>query len=195
MKETNHINKTRFETLIDGIFAIVITILILEFKVPHIENADSAQLNGILLDLIPTFLCYIVAFFSIVVIWLDHHNLFKAVKYITKPFALINFVFILTVSIIPFSTAFLGEYFGTTTGTVFFIGSLLIMNIVFTVVFIYPVKKGLIENGPEFLSQNRVIPLIGLGVEIIGLILAFVNPTVAFCITFIVLVLHLFKKN
>ena len=69
------------------------------------------------------------------------------------------------------------------------------MNIVFTVVFIYPVKKGLIENGPEFLSQNRVIPLIGLGVEIIRLILAFINPTVAFCITFIVLVLHLFKRN
>ncbi len=194
-EESNLINKQRFETLIDAIFAIVMTFLVLEFKVPHIENATPELLKESVVDMLPLLFCYIVSFFTIAVIWIDHHFLFKHVKQVTKNFAYINFLFLATISALPFTTGFAGEYIHAPFAVALFNSSILIMNIFFTLVFIYPQRKNLIDPaGIVQLNKKRLIPMVGMLLIVISIPMAYVNTILAFGLSFIVLILHIVKK-
>ncbi len=195
LENQGFLDKKRFETFIDAIFAIVMTFLVLEFKVPRIEHATVEQLKESLFELLPLLFCYFVSFFTIVVIWLDHHHLFKYVKYISKTYALINFFFLLTVSALPFTTGFAGEYIYNPFAVAIFNASILIMNISFTWVFAYPmVKKLIVPEGVEELNKKRLIPIVGMIMIIASVPLAFVNTILAFGLSLTVLILHIIKR-
>lgn len=190
-----HVNKQRFETLIDAIFAIVMTFLVLEFKVPKIEHASTEALKASLLEMLPLVFCYFVSFFTIAVIWLDHHFLFRHVKYITKTYAYINFLFIVTVSALPFATGFAGEYIHNPLAVALFNGCILLMNLVFSWVYAYPKVKNIItEEGLQLLKKGEALPIIGMIIIIASVPLAYVNTIMAFGLSFLVLMLHMFKK-
>ena len=198
--ETTHmpgiINKQRFETFIDAIFAIVMTFLVLEFKVPHIEHATPDQLKESLAEMLPLLFCYFVSFFTIAVIWIDHHNLFKHLKYVSKTYAYINFLFVVTVSALPFTTGFAGEYIYNPFAVALFNSSILIMNLAFTWVFSYPIVKKIVsQEGVEQLNKNRLIPILGMIIIIVSIPLAYVNTILAFGLSFTTLILHIVKKN
>jgi len=194
-QENSQLDKKRFEAFIDAIFAIVITFLVLEFKVPHLEDATGEILRESLLEMLPLFLCYILSFFTIVSVWIDHHYLFKAIKYVNKPFALINFLFILSASALPFTTGFAGEYIDSPLAVAFFCTSILVMNVIFSIVFVYPMRKQLIdyEKMPN-VKNASAIATVGLVFEAASIPLAFVNIPLAMGLVCLVIPLHLFKR-
>jgi uncharacterized membrane protein len=103
--------KSRLEAFSDGIFAIIITLLVLEIRVPHIENGKSIEeLLSALLNLLPKILSWIISFFTICVIWVNHHRLFKMYREITHGLFWWNAFLLLWVSFIPFPTALMGDY-------------------------------------------------------------------------------------
>jgi len=95
--------KNRLEAFSDGVIAIIITIMVLELKVPH--GADLIALK----PLIPVFLSYILSFIFIGIYWVNHHHTLQVVKEVNGPILWANLHLLFWLSIIPFVTAWMGE--------------------------------------------------------------------------------------
>ena len=100
-------NKYRVEAFSDGVFAIVITLLILEIRIPEV---DYSQLPQALVDLLPSLYAYIVSFGVIGTYWVGHHRAAQQIKRFDGVLIWINMLYLLTVSFMPIPTALLGRY-------------------------------------------------------------------------------------
>src|SRR5829696_905510 len=95
----------------DGVFAIVITLLILTIRAPDIPDASAAQeLPSRLLALTPKFLSYIISFLVVATYWMAHHSAFELIRGYDRTLLWLNFLFLMTISFLPFPTSLLGEY-------------------------------------------------------------------------------------
>lgn len=103
----------RVEAFSDGVFAIAITLLVLEFKVPRLgPDASPERLGGALGELWPSLLAFLGSFGAILIMWINHHGLFRMVRRVDTPFLYVNGLMLLLVSFVPFPTAVLAEYLG-----------------------------------------------------------------------------------
>ena len=100
--------KARFEAFSDGVIAILITIMVLEMKVPHGETLAS------LAPVLPTFLSYVLSFVYLGIYWNNHHHMLHLVKHVTGPMLWANLHLLFWLSLVPFVTGWMGEnHFGT----------------------------------------------------------------------------------
>lgn len=95
--------KGRLEAFSDGVIAIIITIMVLELKIPH--ESDLAAL----LPLIPTFLSYVLSFVYVGIYWNNHHHLFQVVRHVNGSTLWANLHLLFWLSLFPFATAWMGE--------------------------------------------------------------------------------------
>lgn len=95
--------KGRIEIFSDGIFAITITIMVLELKVPH-----AADLS-VLKKLSPVFFSYILSFINVGIFWNHHHHLFQVVEFIDGKVLWANAHFLFWITLLPFSSGWMGE--------------------------------------------------------------------------------------
>jgi uncharacterized membrane protein len=100
----------RVESFSDGVMAIAITLLILEIKVPKADEIASASLFVKLLDMWPSFLAFVTSFATILVMWANHHRIFRLVRTMDHPFLYWNGFLLLIISFVPFPTALLAEH-------------------------------------------------------------------------------------
>ncbi|HEX9706959.1 MAG TPA: TMEM175 family protein [Steroidobacteraceae bacterium] len=96
-------NKNRLEAFSDGVIAIIITIMVLELKVPH--GQDLATLK----PLLPVFLSYILSFVYLAIYWNNHHHMLHASHKVTGPILWANLHLLFWLSLIPFTTGWMGE--------------------------------------------------------------------------------------
>ena len=96
-------NKNRLEAFSDGVIAIIITIMVLELKIPH--GADWQSVS----NLLPKFISYVVSFIYIAIYWNNHHHLLHTVKHITGAILWANTHLLFWLSLVPFVTAWAGE--------------------------------------------------------------------------------------
>ena len=96
-------NKNRLEAFSDGVIAIIITIMVLELKIPHGDNLQS------LLNIAPKFISYIISFVYIAIYWNNHHHLLHTVKKVSGSILWANVHLLFWLSLIPFVTAWAGE--------------------------------------------------------------------------------------
>jgi uncharacterized membrane protein len=114
MNEETGLSKSRIETLTDGIFAVAMTLLVLNISVPQISS-HSADIVGTellkrLFDLWPKILSYAISFLILAIYWSGHHRQFHYIKHSDRVLVWINIMFLMFISILPFSTSLLGEY-------------------------------------------------------------------------------------
>ena len=103
--------KHRLEALADGVFAIAMTILVLEVKVPELQDHRSAQeLLVHLRHLVPTLLAYFFSFLFLGLFWVWHHRLASKLSHLDVPLLGLNLVFLALVSFFPFAAGVLGRY-------------------------------------------------------------------------------------
>jgi len=95
--------KSRLEAFSDGVLAIIITIMVLELKVPHEPTLDSLRPLG------PVILSYILSFVYVGIYWNNHHHLFQAVRTVSGPTLWANLHLLFWLSLIPFATTWMGE--------------------------------------------------------------------------------------
>ena len=95
--------KGRIEAFSDGVIAIIITIMVLELKVPHGEDFSA------LIPLWPVFLSYVLSFIYVGIYWNNHHHMFHAVRHISGAVMWANLHLLFWLSLMPFATAFMGE--------------------------------------------------------------------------------------
>lgn len=96
-------NKSRFEAFSDGVIAIIITIIVLEMKVPHGESVDA------LLPVVPVFLSYILSFIYLGIYWNNHHHMLHTTSAVTGSMLWANLHLLFWLSLIPFTTGWMGE--------------------------------------------------------------------------------------
>lgn len=94
---------TRLETFFDGVVAIIITIMVLEMKVPHGESFDA------LLPLVPVVLSYVLSFVYLGIYWNNHHHMMHASRRVTGSMLWANLHLLFWLSLIPFTTGWMGE--------------------------------------------------------------------------------------
>jgi uncharacterized membrane protein len=99
--------KTRLEACSDGVFAIVITLLVLDIKLPE---GNSAGLSHALLESLPRIAAYVMSFAIIGLYWISHHRSFEMIAKVDGTILWLNLLLLLLVSFIPFPTALLGRY-------------------------------------------------------------------------------------
>lgn len=95
--------KSRLEAFSDGVLAIVITIMVLEMKVPHDPSPDALE------PILPVFLSYILSFIYVGIYWNNHHHLFQAVKTIKGGVLWANLHLLFWLSLVPFASGWMGE--------------------------------------------------------------------------------------
>ena len=95
--------KNRFEAFSDGVLAIIITIMVLEVKVPHGESFQALR------PLIPVFLSYVLSFVYLGIYWNNHHHMIHATHQVTGPMLWANLHLLFWLSLIPFCTGWMGE--------------------------------------------------------------------------------------
>jgi uncharacterized membrane protein len=95
--------KGRLEAFSDGVIAILITIMVLELKVPHGENLAALQ------PLIPTLLCYVLSFVYLGIYWNNHHHLMHTVTHVSGAMLWANNHLLFWLSLVPFTTGWMGE--------------------------------------------------------------------------------------
>jgi uncharacterized membrane protein len=94
---------TRLEAFSDGVIAIIITIMVLELKVPHGEGI------GALAPVFPVFLSYVLSFLYVGIYWNNHHHMLHACEAVTGPILWANLHLLFWLSLFPFTTAWMGE--------------------------------------------------------------------------------------
>lgn len=103
IKQILSMKKNRIEAFSDGVLAIIITIMVLEIKVPHGASLEDLS------PLLPVFLSYVMSFVFILIYWNNHHHLFQTVKQVNGKILLANGHLLFWLSLLPFVTGWMGE--------------------------------------------------------------------------------------
>src|ERR1700674_2880297 len=98
---------SRVEAFSDGVFAVAITLLVLQFAVP---DAQSGKLLTELLKQWPLLVTYVASFLTVGVIWVNHHTIFSGIKQADRTLQFINLVLLLFVVLVPYPTQLLAHY-------------------------------------------------------------------------------------
>jgi len=116
MSESNP--NSRLEAFCDGVFAIALTLLIIDVKIPpNVEIASTAGFWQALRHILPTISAFVLSFVIILINWVNHHSVMKLVNKSSPAFIYANGFMLLTVVFLPFPTSLLGEYLFTDHGT------------------------------------------------------------------------------
>jgi uncharacterized membrane protein len=189
------LSKGRLEALSDGIFATVMTVLVLSLSVPVITTQESssalnADVTANVIALGPNILGYVLSFLLLAVMWVSHHNIFHYLRKVDRTSIWLNIIFLLAVGFVPFSTALLGRYpllqlpviiYGVNT-----VGIAASMQAFLG----YSSKNGLlVAEGHDRLLVQRIISRWRIGTVIYGsaIVLSFVSTAISLAIYVFVL--------
>ena len=168
---------TRVEAFSDGVFAIAITLLILEIRVPHGDHGLWAGL----LALWPSYVAFLMSFIVILIMWVNHHELLRMVQGVNYPFLFANGFLLLTVTFVPFPTAVLAQNLATPeakAAVAFYCATFFAQAIGWNVLFATIVRGGLLraEVTAETVSNVRRAYYVGVLVYAAATGLAFIRP-------------------
>jgi uncharacterized membrane protein len=170
-------NPTRVEAFSDGVFAIAITLLILEIRVPHVDHG----LWTALLALWPSYVAFLLSFWVILIMWVNHHELLRMVDGINYPFLFSNGLLLLTVTVVPFPTAVLAAHLGTPeakTAAAFYCGMFVVNALCWNLLFWTMVRGGLVrrEISAATIAGVRKAYYAGVLVYLLAAIVALFQP-------------------
>jgi uncharacterized membrane protein len=160
----------RIINLSDGVFAIAITLLILDIRVPDMpENLVATELPAALLALWPKYLGYLLSFVGISTFWMIHQSIFRPIRAYDRVLLYLNFVFLMVVAFVPFPTSLLGEYGNHQLPVAIYAATLAIGRLLLTAIHWYSTRDGrLLEEAQDprivrfFLIRGLTIPAIFL---------------------------------
>lgn len=163
-------DRDRIVNLSDGVFAIAITLLVLDIRVPDIpENLVGSRLPQELLALWPKYLGYVLSFVVISTFWVIHHSIFRNIRSYDRTLLWLNFLFLMLVAFVPFPTSLLGEYGDYQLPVAVYAGTLALGRLMLTAIHWYSTRDGRLRDEPQnpttvrfFLIRGLMIPAIFL---------------------------------
>ena len=199
-RDPGYTGTSRLEAFSDGVFAIAITLLILEVKVPHAGSGES--LARALLDLWPSYLGYAISFVTLGIMWTNHHAIFRYIHRSDRYFLLIHIFFLMCISFLPFPTAVLAEHLpeaeSRQLAVAFYSGTLVVIALAYNAVWWYAVgKRRLLDPGADPAAVRTISLRYALGPVSYGvsLALAFVNVWASLGVHAVLMVLYLLPER
>ncbi|HTD21463.1 MAG TPA: TMEM175 family protein [Terriglobales bacterium] len=145
---------SRIEAFSDGVFAIAITLLILEIKIP---TPAKGSLAVALLQQWPSYLAFLMSFAFIGIMWINHHRLFTHIRRSNDVLLILNLLLLLGVTIVPFPTAVLAAYLGDRdqrVAAMLYNGTYFVIALLFNILWHYSVSRQLLDKSTLPFSQN-----------------------------------------
>jgi uncharacterized membrane protein len=180
------ITADRLATYSDAVFAVIVTIMVLELRAPDQPGFPALRPLG------PTVISYAVSYLFIAIIWINHDYLMRLVGHPTLRLIWINFVHLFMVSFLPFSTAWIARTRLASSAVAFYAGVFVCVDIAYNI-FEREVFAGV--NATQLSERVRRMArrrsLVVLASFIIAMLVAFVAPRVAFGLVCAALILHL----
>lgn len=179
----------RIIAISDGVFAVALTLLVLEIRVPLLDIIHSEKELVVQFALLKSkFLVYLLAFMTTGIFWLGHSSQYKHIEKSDRNLNWINLIFLLFVTMLPFTTAFLGDYTKFKFPIFIYWLNIFMLGILLYINWNYAYKKEFVnENTKEDINvplRKRIIYAQTL--YFIGALLCFINPYIS--ITFIILI-------
>jgi uncharacterized membrane protein len=187
-RPTGQVSTARLEALSDGVFAIAITLLVLDLAVPARDQLSGRSLASALGAEWPSYFAYLVSFAVIGIIWVNHHMLCGLVKRADRVVLFANLFLLLTVSVIPFPTRLLAEYLtargSSHVAAAIYSASMLAMSIAFTLLFLaisrdarllhVPLDRATIRRTLRSFSLGGVFYLATIGLSFVSAVLTLI---------------------
>lgn len=173
---TDNMDKTRLEIFSDAVIAIVMTIMVLELKVPHGTSLEALR------PLAPEFLAYILSYINLGIYWSNHHHMLHATDHIDGRIMWANLHLLFWLSLIPFTTAWMAEnQFATI--TVFLYGAILLLaGIAYLILYTSIISHcDANQDLREVVGDNRK-GKVSLVMYALALALVFVNQWISLCV-------------
>ena len=165
--------KGRLEAFSDGVIAIIITIMVLELKVPH-----GAELSD-LWTLGPVFVSYVLSFANVGIYWNNHHHLLHAVKHVSGGILWTNLHLLFWLSLFPFTTGWMGENHFATWPVIIYGINLMLAGVAYTVL----VRTIIAAHGKESDIAKAIGSdfkgLVSIAAYVTAIIVAFINPWIS----------------
>ena len=186
---------SRLEAFSDGVFAIAITLLVLEIRVPVNQGENLWQALG---DQWPSYAGYVISFLTIGIIWVNHHALFDAVSHATRPLLFLNLGLLMATAFIPFTTALMADYLRAANGqdvaAAVYSASFLVMGFCFGAIHLYLQRHGdlVVESiSPDQRRRRTMRAQLGQIGYAAAIALAFVNAYLSLGICALVAIYHI----
>ncbi len=184
--EPAHKKEFQLERMIlfsDAVFAIAITLLVLEIKVPHVSEDPNQTLLKILFGMTPKFIGFLISFFVIGQYWIVHHKLFGFVENYNGGLLWLNLFFLLSIVLMPFSTALYSENVKNALAFVIYCGNIFTSGLIAFILwrFIGSGRRNLSElsQHKELLSYFSIRSLVIASAFGIGALISIVEPVTA----------------
>ena len=169
--------------MVDGIFAIAMTILVLGINPPKPEISQAqAVLPGQIIDLLPEIFIFIVSFLILAGFWLGHHRQFHFVRIVDSRLLWINIFLLISVVFIPFSTDVAGDYPGILVAVLLFHLNILIIGLIFSFHGHYILRSNILcdtDTDTKFLRAQFNQSVLITGIAFIAAMISFFNPSVS----------------
>lgn len=190
-KEFLKIERERFVMFMDALMAIIMTIMVLEIKIPTVETLTNETLRQELHKTVTPLIGFFVSFGTLTMIWISHNDLMRDIKGITKQFALLNFLLILVIALVPFSTALGWGYSKTSLAVFIYALNIFLLSATLTILYGFSVAKKLIPaTTSQYMGVKRIISFSGLVLLVIAMFLSFVNPGLSLFLTALIPLSH-----
>jgi len=176
--------------MVDGIFAIAMTILVLGINPPKPAGSQAqAVLPGEIFDLVPEVFIFVAAFLILATFWLGHHGQFHFVRAVDSRLVWINVLLLIPIVFIPFSTDLAGDYPEVQIAVLLFHTNILIVGLIFAYHASY-ISKSMHLCDPEtdmnFLQLHFLRSMLIPGVAVTAVIVSFVSPPVSLMVYLVI---------
>jgi uncharacterized membrane protein len=177
----------RTVALSDGVFAIALTLLVLNITVPQLSSSQHAELGKRLLDHRDEFTSYAISFAVISVFWVRHHVFFRRLLLIDTRLAVLNLAYLAFVAFVPYPTRLVGLYGDEPASVVLYASTLAIIATLAGLSRVHAQRAGLVTPAGERELARREHWLVGPGIFFVSIPVAFVSTTAAELVWLLVL--------
>lgn len=188
---------TRIEAFSDGVFAIAITLLVLDIHVPNLK--DGKSLFQTLLADWKTYLAFLIGFFTLLVCWINHNYMFERIKQKDDRLLLFNGFKLLVVSFTPFATALISRYIGTVhqqTAVSIYAGNFFLMGSAMACLWTYANSKGFTKHeSPQLLRAATKLYIFASVLSGIIFMVSFLNIVITLILFGIMFLVFVFPKD
>ncbi len=176
---------SRLETLADGVFAIVMTLLVFDLRLPELGAVSDGDLWKAVLALAPNLLSFVVSFLVLGVYWVGHHSQFQYIRRVDQNLLWLNIIFLMCISLVPFSAGLLGRHGNSQVGIIVYGGNLILVALAHFSMWWYATNRQRLVDAdidPGIVALGKRLSLIPPAFYAVAMLLSLVNTTLSILI-------------
>lgn len=189
---------SRIEAFSDGVFAIVVTLLVLELRVPHLPDGFTSKIAiDELIHLAPKFISFALSFSVIAIFWVNHHQMFHSLEKTDRSLLWYNNLLLFCLSFVPFPTAFIGEHPLSEVPVMLYGFAMFASGLSFNLILLHAIKAKLFlpEISDEVLRESVRRARLGPIIYFVSIIAALISVYISLAIFILVPVFYFIPQR